>query len=91
MPCKAERARDDAIPAANPIHTELVIAATAPEKKAAHNILPSRPMSKIPALSEKSPAMHANSKGVERRRVEFNTVIRSLRISFISHLPTCVL
>jgi hypothetical protein len=53
-PCKAERAREEAMPAAIPIQTDPVIAATAAEKNAAHNILPSRPIKNTGSFGKKS-------------------------------------
>ena len=43
---------DAAMPAIRPIQTDPVMAATAAEKNAAASILPSSPMSKMPARSE---------------------------------------
>ena len=55
------------MPAESPIQAEPVTAATAAAAKAAASILPSRPMSKMPARSEKSPARQARSSGVAHR------------------------
>ena len=64
------------MPAARPNHAEPVSAATAPALIAAISILPSSPMSKIPARSEYNPASPASSNGVPRRRVEAKICIR---------------
>ena len=69
------------MPAKSPIQAEPVTAETAPAAKAAASILPSRPMSKMPARSEKRPARQASSSGVARRRLEpasCRTVSRSI-------------
>ena len=59
-----ESNKDAPIPASNPTQTEPDIEAKAAEKNAAASIFPSRPISKIPALSEKRPARQANNSGV---------------------------
>ena len=51
-PCRPAKTIEDTIPASRPIQTLPVKAAAAAEKKAAISILPSRPMSKMPARSE---------------------------------------
>ena len=71
------------MPLAKPIQTEPVNAATAAEKKAAASILPSNPMSKMPARSENNPAKQAKSNGVASRKVESSTVSRSFKTSTI--------
>ena len=68
-----DNTKEAPMPASNPIQTEPVIAAIAAEKKAAASILPSSPMSKIPARSENSPARQASSKGVASRTVVSRT------------------
>src|SRR5215217_786147 len=68
-PCTNVVASDTAMPARSPSQAEPVMAATAPAAKAAASILPSRPMSKMPARSEYMPARHASSSGVDRRMV----------------------
>ena len=73
MPWIAESTTEAAMPARSPSQTEPVIAAKAAEKKAAASILPSRPMSKMPALSEKSPARQAKRSGIARRIVVSRT------------------
>jgi hypothetical protein len=51
-PWRRASAEDAAIAATRPIHAEPDTAAMAPAAKAAASILPSRPMSKMPARSE---------------------------------------
>ena len=51
-PCSAASRLEARMPARSPIQAEPVTAAKAPAAKAAASILPSRPMSKMPARSE---------------------------------------
>ena len=72
-PCSPASTMDEAMPASSPSQTEPVTEAIAAEKKAAISILPSSPMSKIPARSENRPARQASSSGVDSRMVLSNT------------------
>ena len=69
-PCIPASISEASIPANSPAQTDPVRNATEAEAIAAISILPSSPMSKIPARSEYSPARQAKSKGVARRMVE---------------------
>ncbi len=61
------------MPANRPIQTDPVIAAKAADTNAAARSLPSRPISKIPARSENSPARQTNNSGVAKRSELSNT------------------
>src|SRR5512140_3549798 len=77
------------IAAARPSQTEPVIAATAPAAKAAPNILPSRPISTMPARSQKSPPSAARTSGVAWRKVAASSETAWMRrSSLISALST---
>ena len=52
------------MPANKPMTADPVTYAAAPAANADASIFPSRPISKIPALSEKSPARQANKSGM---------------------------
>src|SRR6056297_493513 len=82
-PCRPERKTDAPIPANRPTQTEPEVKAMAAEKKAAASILPSRPMSKMPARSEKSPARQASRSGVASRTV-LSRICRTVRKSMMS-------
>ena len=69
-PCSALSMSEAPMPANSPTQTEPLIEAMAAEKKAAASILPSSPMSKMPARSLNNPARQASSKGVARRTEE---------------------
>ena len=79
----AESKSEAPTPAKSPNQTDPVVAAIAAERKAAASILPSRPMSKIPARSENNPARQAKSNGVARRR-ELSKTCKSVRKSIVS-------
>ena len=80
IPCTMDNASEAPIPAIRPIHTEPLTEAMAAEKNAAASILPSRPMSKMPARSEKRPARQAKRRGVASRTV-VSRICRSVRKS----------
>ena len=73
QPVNGRQPSEAAIPAKSPNQTDPVAAAMAAEKKAAASILPSSPMSKMPARSENRPARQASSSGVAKRTVLSST------------------
>ena len=70
MPWMPEKTNDANVPANKPIQTEPDVAATAAARKADTSIFPSKPISKIPALSLNSPARAAKINGVASLTLE---------------------
>src|SRR4051794_3457910 len=79
--------------AARPSQTGPVTAATAPAAKAAPSILPSRPISTMPARSQKSPPRAASTSGVAWRKVAASSdtvwMRRSSLMAFSIPSPAC--
>ena len=64
-PWARAKASEAAVPAASPTQALPLASAVAADAKAAASIFPSRPMSKMPARSDQSPARQAKISGTE--------------------------